>query len=83
MTWNGILDAQTCFIVMKLRVSIEKLVSLEPGLLQYLGPEKLTQYYVNKSIIGKTILNEAKEHATNLVNPFSFGQVTYITNLKC
>ena len=53
-------DAQTCFMVMKLGGGIEKLVSLEPGLLQYLGPEELTQYYVKKSIIGETTLNEAK-----------------------
>ena len=53
-------DSQTCFMLMKLGGGIEKLVSLDPGLLRYLGPEELTQYYVKKSIIGETTLDEAK-----------------------
>ena len=53
-------DSQTCFMLMKLGGGIEKLVSLEPGILRYLGPEELTQYYVKKSIIGETTLNKAK-----------------------
>ena len=36
-------DAQTCFMVMKLGGDTEMLVSLDPGLLEYLGPEELTR----------------------------------------
>ena len=53
-------DAQTCFMVMKLGGGSEELLSLTPGLLKYLGPEELTQYYVKKYSIGETILETAK-----------------------
>ena len=53
-------DAQTCFMVMKLGGGVEKLVSLTPGLLEYLGPEELTQYYVKHSVIGEKTLKNAK-----------------------
>ena len=53
-------DAQTCFMIMKLGGGTEKLVSLSPGLLQYLGPEELTQYYVKKYSIGEASLETAK-----------------------
>ena len=39
---------------------VEKLVSLTPGLLEYLGPEELTQYYVKHSVIGEKTLKNAK-----------------------
>ena len=48
-------DAQTCFMVLKLGGGSEELLSLTPGLLQYLGPEELTQYYVKKYSIGETM----------------------------
>ena len=53
-------DAQTCYMVMKLGGGIEKLVSLTPGFLEYIGPEELTQYYVKKYLIGETSLKNAK-----------------------
>ena len=53
-------DAQTCFMVMKLGGGSEELLSLTPGLLNYLGPEELTQYYVKKYSIGETRLETAK-----------------------
>ena len=53
-------DSQTCFMVMKLGGGVEKLVSLTPGLLEYLGPEELTQYYVKHSVIGEKTLKNAK-----------------------
>ena len=53
-------DAQTCFMVMKLGGGTEKLVSLTPGILQYLGPEELTQYYVKMHSIGEASLENAK-----------------------
>ena len=53
-------DAQTCFMVMKLGGGSEELLSLTPGLLKYLGPEELTQYYVKKYSIGETRLETAK-----------------------
>ena len=53
-------DAQTCFMIMKLGGGTEKLVALTPGLLQYLGPEELTQYYVKKYSIGEASLETAK-----------------------
>ena len=53
-------DAQTCFMVMKLGGGSEELLSLTPGLLKYLGPEELTQYYVKKYSIGETKLETAK-----------------------
>ena len=53
-------DAQTCFMVMKLGGGSEELLSLTPGLLKYLGPEELTQYYVKKYSIGETKLEAAK-----------------------
>ena len=53
-------DAQTCFMVLKLGGGNEKLVSLTPGPLEYLGPEELTQYYVKKYSISETILENAK-----------------------
>ena len=46
-------DAQTCFMDMKLGGGTEKLVSLTPGLLKYLGPAELTQYYVQRYSIGE------------------------------
>ena len=53
-------DAQTCFMVMKLGGGTEKLVSLSPGLLKYLGPEELTQYYVKMYSIQEASLDNAK-----------------------
>ena len=53
-------DAQTCFMVMKLGGGTEKLVTLTPGLLKYLGPGELTQYYVKKYSIGETMLETSK-----------------------
>jgi len=53
-------DAQTCFIIMKLGGGTEKLLSLTPGLLKYLGPEELTQYYVKMYTIEEAILENAK-----------------------
>ena len=53
-------DAQTCFMVTKLGGGSEELLSLTPGLLKYLGPEELTQYYVKKYSIGETRLETAK-----------------------
>ena len=53
-------DSQTCFMAMKLGGGVEKLVSLTPGLLEYLGPEELTQYYVKHSVIGEKTLKNAK-----------------------
>ena len=52
-------DAQTCFMVMKLGGGSEELLSLTPGLLKYLGPEELTQYYVKKYSIGEATLDNA------------------------
>ena len=59
-------DAQTCFMVMKLGGGTERLVSLDPGLLEYLGPEELTQYYVQKYSITKTRLKNAKGLRTSI-----------------
>ena len=59
-------DAQTCFMIMKLGGGTEKLVSLAPGLLEYLGPEELTQYYVQKYSISETILKNAKGLRTSI-----------------
>ena len=53
-------DAQTCFMVLKLGGGTEKLLSLTPGILEYLGPEELTQYYVKKYSVGETRLKNAK-----------------------
>ena len=53
-------DAQTCFMVLKLGGGTEKLLSLTPGILEYLGPEELTQYYVKKYSVGETSLKNAK-----------------------
>ena len=53
-------DAQTCFMVLKLGGGNEKLVSLIPGVLKYMGPEELTQYYVKKYSISETILENTK-----------------------
>ena len=53
-------DAQTCFMVMKLGGGTEKLVTLTPGLLKYLGPGELTQYYVKKYSIGETMFETSK-----------------------
>ena len=51
---------------MKLGGGTEKLVSLAPGLLEYLGPEELTQYYVQKYSISETILKNAKGLRTSI-----------------
>ena len=53
-------DTQTCNMVMKLGGGVEKLVSLTPGILEYLGPEELTQYYVKDYTISEKTLNNAK-----------------------
>ena len=53
-------DAQTCYMIMKLGGGTEKLVSLSPGFLKYLGPEELTQYYVKLYTIEETSLENAK-----------------------
>ena len=63
-------DAQTCFMVMKLGGGSEELLSLIPGLLKYLGPEELTQYYVKKYSIGETTL----ENAIGLGVSITFGR---------
>ena len=63
-------DAQTCFMVMKLGGGSEELLSLTPGLLKYLGPEELTQYYVKKYTIGETTL----ENAIGLSVSITFGR---------
>ena len=63
-------DAQTCFMVMKLGGGSEELLSLTPGLLKYLGPEELTQYYVKKYTIGETSL----ENAIGLGVSITFGR---------
>ena len=63
-------DAQTCFMVMKLGGGSEKLVALEPGLLQYLGPKELTQYYVKKFLIGEANL----ENTRGLSVSITFGR---------
>ena len=63
-------DAQTCFMVMKLGGGSEELLSLTPGLLKYLGPEELTQYYVKKYTIGETTL----ENAIGLGVSITFGR---------
>ena len=63
-------DAQTCFMVMKLGGGSEELLSLIPGLLKYLGPEELTQYYVKKYTIGETTL----ENAIGLSVSITFGR---------
>ena len=63
-------DAQTCFMVMKLGGGSEELLSLIPGLLKYLGPEELTQYYVKKYTIGETTL----ENAIGLGVSITFGR---------
>ena len=59
MTWFPFV-AQTCFMVLKLGGGNEKLVSLIPGVLKYMGPEELTQYYVKKYSISETILENTK-----------------------
>ena len=51
-------DTQTCFMVLKLGGGADKLVSLSPGDLEYLGPEELTQYYVKKYMIEEMSLND-------------------------
>ena len=48
----------------------EELLSLTPGLLKYLGPEELTQYYVKKYTIGETTL----ENAIGLGVSITFGR---------
>ena len=53
-------DAQTCFMDMKLGGGTDKLVSLIPGQLKYLGPKELTQYYVKKYLIGETVFEDGK-----------------------
>ena len=53
-------DAQTCFMIMKLGGGTNKLVSLSPGLLKYLGPEELTQYYVKKYSMEETSVENEK-----------------------
>ena len=63
-------DAQTCFMVMKLGGGSEELLSLTPGLLKYLGPEELTQYYVKKYSIGETTF----ENAIGLGVSITFGR---------
>ena len=63
-------DAQTCFMVMKLGGGSQELLSLIPGLLKYLGPEELTQYYVKKYTIGETTL----ENAIGLGVSITFGR---------
>ena len=63
-------DAQTCFMVMKLGGGSERLVALEPGLLQYLGPKELTQYYVKKYLIGEANL----ENTRGLSVSITFGR---------
>ena len=50
-------DTQTCFMVLKLGGGADKLVSLSPGDLEYLGPEELTQYYVKNYMIEETSSN--------------------------
>ena len=47
-------------MVLKLGGGNEKLVSLIPGVLKYMGPEELTQYYVKKYSISETILENTK-----------------------
>ena len=64
-------DAQTCFMIMKLGGGTEKLVSLAPGLLEYLGPEELTQYYVQKYSISETTLRNANK---GLRTSITFGR---------
>ena len=59
-------DAQTCFMVMKLGGGSEELLSLIPGLLKYLGPEELTQYYVKKYSIGGNRLETTKGLAISI-----------------
>ena len=59
-------DAQTCFMVMKLGGGSEELLSLTPGLLKYLGPEELTQYYVKKYSIGGNRLETTKGLAISI-----------------
>ena len=63
-------DAQTCFMVLKLGGGSEELLSLTPGLLQYLGPEELTQYYVKKYSIEETITKNVKGISVS----FTFGR---------
>ena len=53
-------DAQTCYMDMKLGGGTDKLVSLIPGQLKYLGPQELTQYYVKKYLIGETVFEDGK-----------------------
>ena len=53
-------DAQTCLMIMKLGGGTNKLVSLSPGLLRYLGPEELTQYYVKKYSMEETSVENEK-----------------------
>ena len=53
-------DSQTCYMVMNLGGGVEKLVSLTPGILEYLGPEELTQYYVKHYTISEKTLKNAK-----------------------
>ena len=53
-------DAQTCLMIMKLGGGTNKLVSLSPGLLKYLGPEELTQYYVKKYSLEETRVENEK-----------------------
>ena len=53
-------DAQTCFMDMKLGGGTDKLVSLIPGQLKYLGPKELTQYYVKKYLIGEAVFEDGR-----------------------
>ena len=59
-------DAQTCFMDMKLGGGTEKLVSLTPGLLKYLGPAELTQYYVQTYSLGETMMKNGKGLRTSI-----------------
>ena len=53
-------DAQTCYMILKLEGGVEKLLSLTPGQLEYLGPTELTQYYVKKYSLGKSASDDIK-----------------------
>ena len=57
-------------MVLKLGGGSEELLSLTPGLLQYLGPEELTQYYVKKYSIEETITINVKGVSVS----FTFGR---------
>ena len=47
-------DAQTCYMMLKLEGGVDKLLSLTPGQLEYLGPTELTQYYIKKYSVEKS-----------------------------